>query len=105
MVSTEGGAFHLEDITFCGGVCFVLKEGVLLIWSRGSHIQRNNCMCCNLYIYKMPGELIAKYPRFIEIIIQHLCMTRDTIEGPGDEARDTSNTSTSVQNHATSFPA
>ena len=68
VVLTEGGAFHLEDITFCGGVCFVLEEGVLLIWSRGSYIQRNNCMCCNLYMYKIKCELIAKYPSFIERI-------------------------------------
>ena len=26
-VSTGGGAFHLEDTTFCGGVRFHLEEG------------------------------------------------------------------------------
>ena len=37
-VSTGGGAFHLEDTTFCGGgVRFDLEEGVYLIWSRGSY--------------------------------------------------------------------
>ena len=48
VVSTERGAFHLEDITFCGGVCFVLKEGVLLIWSRG-HTYKGIIVCAAIY--------------------------------------------------------
>ena len=35
MVSTGGGAFQLEDTTFCGGgVRFDLEEGVILRWRR-----------------------------------------------------------------------
>ena len=53
MVSTEGGAFYMQDTTFCGEVCFVLEYGVILCCvltlRRGSYFAwRGGCVSVSL---------------------------------------------------------